>query len=77
MEPGSDWPNGTTKLTRGGLTWQRPGPYRRFAELIESHWEGIASYCHPDNKVSLGLVQGVNNKIRVVQRRAYGNRDGE
>ena len=44
-------------------------PYRKFAKLIESHWDGIASYCHPDNKVSLGLVEGVNNKIRVLQRR--------
>ena len=43
--------------------------------MIESHWEGIASYCHPENKVSLGLVEGVNNKIRVLQRRAYGYRD--
>ena len=31
--------------------------------------------CHPENKVSLGLVEGVNNKIRVLQRRAYGYRD--
>ncbi|MBI1196126.1 MAG: hypothetical protein GC138_09815, partial [Gammaproteobacteria bacterium] len=59
------------------LKWQRLEPYRKFAELIESHWEGIASYCHPDNKVSLGLVEGVNNKIRVLQRRAYGYRDEE
>ena len=50
-------------------------PYRRFAELIESHWDGIASYCHPEHKVSLGLVEGINNKIRVLQRRAYGYRD--
>jgi hypothetical protein len=33
------------------------------------------SYCHPENKVSLGLVEGANNKIRVLQRRAYGYRD--
>ena len=33
--------------------------------------------CHPENKVSLGLVEGVNNKIRVLQRRAYGYRDEE
>ena len=59
------------------LKWQRLEPYRKFAELIESHWEGIASYCHPENKVSLGLVEGVNNKIRVLQRRAYGYRDEE
>lgn len=59
------------------LKWQRLDPYRKFAKLIESHWDGIASYCHPENKVSLGLVEGVNNKIRVLQRRAYGYRDEE
>ncbi|MCU7926960.1 MAG: transposase, partial [Candidatus Thiodiazotropha sp. (ex Dulcina madagascariensis)] len=30
-----------------------------------------------ENKVSLGLVEGVNNKIRVLQRRAYGYRDDD
>lgn len=59
------------------LKWQRLEPYRRFARMIEKHWEGIASYCHPNNKVSLGLVEGLNNKIRVLQRRAYGYRDEE
>ena len=52
-------------------------PRQKFAGMIESHWDGIASYCHPENKVSLGLVEGVNNKIRVLQRRAYGYRDEE
>jgi hypothetical protein len=28
-------------------------------------------------KVSLGFVEGLNNKIRVIQRRAYGLRDEE
>ena len=60
---------------KDSLKWQRLKPYQKFAELIESHWEGIVSYCHPENKVSLGLVEGVNNKIRVLQRRAYGYRD--
>jgi len=60
---------------KNSLKWQRLEPYRKFAKMIESHWEGIASYCHPENKVSLGLVEGVNNKIRVLQRRAYGYRD--
>ena len=59
------------------LKWQRLKPYRKFAGLVESHWDGIASYCHPENKVSLGLVEGINNKIRVLQRRAYGYRDEE
>ncbi len=43
--------------------------------MIDSHCHSIASYCHPENKVSLALVDGVNNKIRVLQRRAYGYRD--
>ena len=43
--------------------------------MIERHWDGIASYCRPENKISLGLVEGLNNKIRVLQRRAYGYRD--
>jgi hypothetical protein len=37
--------------------------------------DGIAAYCKPENKVSLGFVEGLNNKIRVFQRRAYGLRD--
>lgn len=58
-----------------GLKWQRLAPYRKFAAMIERHWDGIASYCRRENKVSLGLVKGLNNKIRVLQRRAYGYRD--
>jgi transposase len=57
------------------LKWQRLTSYETFAAMIERHWDGIASYCHPENKVSLGLVEGLNNKIRVLQRRAYGYRD--
>jgi transposase len=62
---------------RASLKWQRLEPYERFADLIERHWEGIAAYCKPENKVSLGFVEGLNNKIRVFQRRAYGLRDEE
>ena len=42
---------------------------------VERHWDGLAAYCHPDNKVSLGFMEGLNNKIRVIQRRAYGIKD--
>ena len=49
----------------------------RFADMIERHWDGIVSYCHPNNKVSLGMVEGINNKIRVLQRRAYGYHDDD
>lgn len=50
---------------RASLKWQRLGPYQKFAAMIERHWDGIAAYCRPENKVSLGFVEGLNNKIRV------------
>ena len=56
---------------RASLKWQRLKPYEKFAEMIDRHWDGIAAYCRPENKVSLGFVEGLNNKIRVIQRRAY------
>ena len=59
------------------LKWQRLKPYEKFARMIDRHWAGIAAYCQPRNKVALGFVEGVNNKIRVLQRRAYGLRDEE
>jgi transposase len=62
---------------RASLKWQRLKPYEEFAEMIDRHWDGIAAYCKPENKVSLGFVEGFNNKIRVIQRRAYGLRDEE
>lgn len=52
-------------------------PYEKFADMIERHWDGIAAYCQPENKVSLGFVEGLNNQIRVIQRCAYGLRDEE
>ena len=64
-------------FTRGkqSLKWQRLTSYEKVAAMIDRHWDGIAASCHPENKVSLGLVEGLNNKIRVLQRRAYGYRD--
>jgi len=59
------------------LKWQRLEAYQKFARMIDRHWEGIAAYCQPRNKVPLGFVEGLNNKIRVLQRRAYGLRDEE
>ncbi len=62
---------------KASLKWQRLKPYEEFAELVERHWDGIAAFCKPENKVPLGFVEGLNNKIRVIQRRAYGLRDEE
>ena len=48
---------------RSSLKWQRLTPYEKFAAMIDRHWDGIAAYCRPENKVSLGFVEGLNNKI--------------
>jgi len=62
---------------RAALKWQRLKPYEDFAQMIESHWEGIVAFSQWEEKVSLGFVEGLNNKIRVIQRRSYGLRDEE
>ena len=62
---------------RAALKWQRLAPSADFALMIRRHWDGIAAYCQPENKVALDFVEGLNNKIRVLQRRAYGLRDEE
>ena len=59
------------------LRWSRLKPFEDFVALVERHWDGIVSYCRPDHKVSLGFMEGLNNKIRVIQRRSFGIRDME
>ena len=59
------------------LKWQRLKPFEKFAALVERNWVGIAAYCRSETKFSLGFVEGLNTKIRVIQRRAYGLRDEE
>jgi transposase len=59
------------------LRWQRLEPFEPFAQLVNVHWDGIEAYCHEENKVPLGFVEGINNKIRSIQRRAFGFRDEE
>lgn len=60
---------------RDSLRWQRLPSFEKFARLVESHWDGIEAYCHPENKVALGFVEALNNRIGVLKRRAYGYKD--
>ena len=69
------WARKFFEAWRRSLRWQRLPSYEKFAALIDRHWDGIAAYCEPENKVALGFVEGLNNKIRVMQRRCYGIRD--
>ena len=48
---------------------------QRFANTLRGHRNGLlAWYAHP---ISTGPLEGVNNKIKLLQRRAYGYRDLE
>jgi transposase len=69
--------NALLRELEAALRWQQLAPYQKFAAMSDRHWHGIAAYCRLQNKVSLGFVEGLNNKIRVLQRRAYGLRDEE
>ena len=62
---------------KSALQWQRLKPYEKFVKLVDRPWDGIVAHCDPRNKAPLGFVEGFNNKIRVIQRRAYGLRDEE
>ena len=71
------WARRFFKNWRAALKWQRLKPYQKFAEMIDRPWDGIAAYGKPEHKVALGFVEGLTNKIRVIQRRSSGLRDEE
>ena len=45
----------------------------KFAKTLQDHWEGLVSYF--DHRISTGPLEGVNNSIKVLKRKAYGYRD--
>jgi transposase len=47
----------------------------KFAQTLRRHWSGLLNYY--DYPLSSGPLEGTNNKIRTMQRQAYGYRDQE
>ncbi len=45
----------------------------RFAKMLERYAYGILNHC--DHHISSGKLEGVNNKIKVLKRKAYGYHD--
>ncbi|CAJ8289412.1 transposase [Burkholderia pseudomallei] len=46
---------------------------QKFAQRLQGYWHGIVARCrHPLNT---SIVEGINNTIKVIKRRAYGYRD--
>ena len=55
------------------LEWaarSRLTPFVKLGRTIRKHAEGILAYL--DTKMTNGPVEGINNKLRVIARRAYG-----
>jgi transposase len=52
------------------------GMLRKFAKTLERHFDGILAY-YDFNSLSTGPLEGTNNKIKTMQRKAYGFRDME
>ena len=75
FSPHPTWARKFFENWRSAPKWQCLDPYEKFANMSDRHWDGIVAYCQPENQVALGFVEGLNNKIRVIQRRAYGLRD--
>jgi transposase len=52
------------------LRWQRLGPFQELALMLLDHPDGILNYCR--TKVSPGVVEAVNGKIKSLLRRGRG-----
>lgn len=50
-------------------------PLKRFARQMQSYLPGIIAHCR--YPLNTALVEGINNKIKVMKRMAYGYRDDE
>ena len=71
--PGQATPEDAPELLDEWLEWaarSRLAPFVKPGRTIRKHAEGILAYL--DTRMTNGPVEGINNKLRVVARRAYG-----
>ena len=57
------WARRSFENWKDALKWQRLEPFRKFAAMVEAHWDGIEAYGHEENKVPLGFVEDLNSKL--------------
>jgi transposase len=62
------WKSWYRKALRSGI-----GPLRRFAKALRPYLQGILAHCR--YPLGTNLIEGINNKIKVIKRMAYGFRD--
>ena len=69
-------PARASKHLDGWCQWARRSrlkPFVRLSKTVQRHKQGIVAYTQTG--LSNGVVEGLNNKIRLVMRRAYGFRN--
>ena len=59
----------------GHAVRSRIDPLRRFAKRLKGYLHGILSHC--TFPLHTSLLEGINNKIKVIKRMAYGYRDDD
>jgi transposase len=57
------------------LRWQRLPAFKKLAQTLIRHFDGILAYCH--HKVPFGVVEAINGNLRAIIRRGRGYRDYE
>jgi transposase len=50
-------------------------PFRKFINTVRTHWSGIVNWY--DDKISNGILEGINSKIQLAKKRARGFRNIE
>lgn len=68
-----DDPGRARRRLRAWLAWasrSRLKPFIRVARTIRTHFDDVLAYV--ETRLTNGLTEGLNNKLRVIARRAYG-----
>jgi transposase len=60
------WTRKLFKNWCASLKVQKLESFEKFAKMIDRHWDGIAAYCLPENKASLGFVEARVSTTRSV-----------
>lgn len=66
-------PASADRALRGWLAWasrSKLAPFVRVARSVRKHFEGVLGYVR--HRFTNGLVEGINNRLRMIARRAYG-----
>ena len=66
-------PGRAEKALRSWIAWacrSRLQPFVRVARTLRDHFDGVLAYIR--HRLTNGLAEGLNHKLRIISRRAYG-----